>query len=93
MDTTKTMEGAIFIVQEEIPLKDHLEGPPLPNPDMVCGQNPPSLFTLDILELIFEMKRYMMEHLHRHTLISSRLDMLFDAFSNKLVKQRCPTCV
>jgi hypothetical protein len=92
MDTTTTMEGATCIVQEEIPPKDRPTGPPLPNPDMVCDQSPPSLFTLEHLELIFEMRSYMMEQLHRHTLISSRLDMLFDAFSNAPVKQRCPTC-
>ena len=80
------MDDATCIVQEEIPLKDRPGEPPLPNPDMECDHIPPSLFTLDHLELIFEMMSYMMEQRHRHTSISNKLDMLFDSFSNSHVK-------
>jgi hypothetical protein len=44
------------------------------------------------LELIFEMRRDMQEQLHRHTLLNSRLDILYDALSGSQSQQRCPTC-
>jgi hypothetical protein len=72
MDTTTTMEGATCIVQEETPMMDCPVRPPLLNPEAECDQSPPSLFSLEQLELIFEMRGYMMEQLHRHTLISSK---------------------
>jgi hypothetical protein len=93
MDTEATMEGATCIVQEEIPWMDRPTEPPLPTSDTGRDPSSPNFLTLEHLELIFEMRRYMMEQLHRHTLLSSRIDMLFDAFSSTSVKQRCLTCV
>jgi len=81
-----TMEGATCTVQEEIPLAEHPIGPPFLNPNRECDQITSSLLTLEHLELIFEMRSYMMEQLHRHTLLSSRIDLLFDTFLNTLVK-------
>jgi hypothetical protein len=83
MDTVAALEGATCIVQEEIPWTDRPTEPPLPTSDMDRDSSSPWTFWhREHLELIFEMRRDMMEQLHRHTLLSSRIDMLFDAFSS-----------
>jgi hypothetical protein len=92
IDSVMAMEGATCIVQEELPMTDHLDGPPLLNPVVDCDQSQPSLFRPENLEIIFEMIGYMMEQLHQKTLISSRIDMLYDTFSNGPVKKRFSTC-
>jgi hypothetical protein len=91
-DAVTTMDGTTCIVQEELPMIDYRVEPPPLNPVEDCDQTPPSLFSPEQMELIFEIRGYMMEQLHRHTLISSYIDMLFDTFSNALAKQRCSTC-
>jgi hypothetical protein len=55
-DTTTALEGATCIVQEEIPMMDRPTEPPLLNPDADCNQSPPSLFSPEQLDLIFEMR-------------------------------------
>jgi hypothetical protein len=92
IDTTTALEGATCIVQEEIPWADRPTEPPFPTSDMDRDLSSPCFLAPEHLELIFEMRRDMMEQLHRHTLLSSRIDMLFDAFSSMPIKQRCPTC-
>jgi hypothetical protein len=82
------MEGATCTMQEEFPI---LVPPPL-NTVKECDQAPPNLFNPEHLELIFDIISYMVDQLHRDTLINNRIDMLFDAFSNAPAKQRCPTC-
>jgi hypothetical protein len=42
----------------------------------------PPLFSLEQLELIFELRSQMEDQLHRDTLMSQRINMLYDAFSN-----------
>jgi hypothetical protein len=90
--TTTTLEGTTCIVQEEIPWADRPVEPPPHTSAMARELHSPCFLAPEHLELIFEMRRDMMEQLHRHTLLSSRLDMLFDAFSCTQSKQRCPTC-
>jgi hypothetical protein len=92
MDPTTAVEGTTSIVQEELPTMDCLVGPPFLNLDVDCDLSPPSPFSLKQLELIFEMKGYMMEQLHWYTLISKKIDMLFDALSNTRFKKRCMAC-
>jgi hypothetical protein len=79
--TADAMEGATCIIQEEIPLADRPVEPPPPTSAMARDSHSPCFLALEHLELIFEMRRDMMEQLHRHTLLSNRLDILFDAFS------------
>jgi hypothetical protein len=86
--TTTAMEGATCTIQEEFPI---VAPPPL-NTVEECDQTPPNLFSPEQLELIFDIRGYMADQLHRDTLINNRIDMLFDAFSNAPAKQRCPTC-
>jgi hypothetical protein len=92
MDTEEAMEGATCIVQEEIPQMDCLVEPTFLNSDMRHDQSSPNPLNLEKLELIFKMRSYMMEQLHWHTLISSIINMLFNAFSSMSVKEICPTC-
>jgi hypothetical protein len=70
------MDDTTCIIQEELPI---VEPPPLNLVDD-CNQTPPSLFSLEQLELIFYIIGHMMEQLHRHTLINSCIDMFFNAF-------------
>jgi hypothetical protein len=54
---------------------------------------PPPLLHPDLLDLIFDLRSQMADHVHRGTLMGQRLDMLFDAFSNAPPGRRCPTCL
>jgi hypothetical protein len=90
--TVEAMEGATCIIQEEIPLVDRPVEPPPPTSAMARESHSLCFLAPEHLELIFEMRRDMMEQLHRHTLLSSRLDILFDAFSCTQSQQHCPTC-
>jgi hypothetical protein len=53
---------------------------------------PPPFFHPEHLELLFDLRGQMADQVHRGTLMSQRLDMLYDAFSNAPAGQRCPTC-
>jgi hypothetical protein len=81
-------EGATDTEQENHPI---LAPPPL-NAIPEFNPTPPSLFIPEQLELIFNLRSHMADQLHRDTLISKRIDMLFDAFSNAPAKQCFPTC-
>jgi hypothetical protein len=87
------MDSATCIVHEELPKMDFRAEPPVLNPVEDCDQTPPNVFNPEQLEIIFEIRGYMMEKLHQHTLISRCIDMLFDVFSNAPSKQRYPTCM
>jgi hypothetical protein len=88
-ETRGIKEGDIGTVQENHPV---LVPPPLTViPEFNPG--PPPLFIPEQLELIFDLRSHMADQLHRDTLISQRIDMLFDAFSNAPEKQHCPTYV
>jgi hypothetical protein len=76
--TKAVMVGATCIIQEEFPI---VKPPPL-NIVEDCDQSPPNIFSQEELEIIFYIIGYMMEKLHRHTLINNYINMLFDAFSN-----------
>jgi hypothetical protein len=80
------MEGATCTMQEEFPISV----PPPLNTIKECDQAPPNLFISEQLELIFDIRSYMADQLHRDTLINNRIDMLFDAFSNAPAKQEVP---
>jgi hypothetical protein len=56
------------------------------------GRVPPPFFHPEHLELLFDLWGQMVDQVHHGTLMSQRLDMLYDAFSNAPVGQRCPTC-
>jgi hypothetical protein len=53
---------------------------------------PPPFFHPEHLELMFDLRSQMVDQVHRGTLMSQRIDMLYDAFSNAPAGQRCPTC-
>jgi hypothetical protein len=48
--------------------------------------------TLEHLELLFDLRGQMADQVHRVLLMSQRLDMLYDMFSNAPTGQKCPTC-
>jgi hypothetical protein len=77
------MDGATCIIQEDFPTT----APPPLN----TVENPPILFSLEKLELIFDIRGYMVDQLHLDTLIINCIDLLFIAFSNTPTKQRCLT--
>jgi hypothetical protein len=81
------------IIQEEISSDERLEET-LPPPSNALDQDSRSTCFLspEHLDLIFEMHRDMQEQLHRHTLLNSRLDILYDALSGSQSQRRCPTC-
>jgi hypothetical protein len=81
-------EGAIDTVQENHPV---LAPPPL-TVILEFNTTPPTLFIPEQLELIFDLRSHMVDQLHRDTLISHHINMLFDAFSNALAKQCCLSC-
>jgi hypothetical protein len=91
--TTTTLDWATCIIEEEIPQEVRHEET-LPPPSTALDQGPRSTCSLspEHLDLIFEMRRDMQEQLHRHTLLSSRLDLLFDTLSETPGQRRCPTC-
>jgi hypothetical protein len=77
----------------DVALEGHpvLAPPPLTAIPEFCPALPP-LFNPEQLELIFELRSQMADQIHRDTLMSQRIDMLYDAFSNAPTTQRCPTC-
>jgi hypothetical protein len=81
-------EGATDTMQENHPI---LAPPPL-NAIPEFNPAPPPLFSPEQLELIFDLRSHMADQLHRDTLISQWIDMLFNAFSNAPAKQHFPTC-
>jgi hypothetical protein len=71
-----------------VPLEGH---PPLSTaPDQ--GSSSAYRLSSDHLALIFYIHRDMEEQLHTHTMLNSRLDLIFDALSSTPDKRRCPTC-
>jgi len=54
---------------------------------------PPPFFNPRHLELLFDLWSQMVDQGHRGILMGQHLDMLYDAFSNAPMGQRCPTCV
>jgi hypothetical protein len=93
IDPVTTIDGTTYIIQEELLTTDCRSEPSPLNPVLDCDQTPPNLFILEKLEIIFEIRGYMMEQLHQHTLISIYINMLFDVFLNTPAKLRCLTCV
>jgi hypothetical protein len=49
-------------------------------------------FSEEHLQLIFDMRRDVVDQLHRQNILCRRLDALFDSLSGEPVKRRCPTC-
>jgi hypothetical protein len=91
------LEMETCIIEEEIPSEEHHEEAlPAIQPPLVIAPEPEWTSTCRLsqehLDLIFDMRRDMAEQLHRHTILSSRLDMLFDALSGEPDKRRCSTC-
>jgi hypothetical protein len=83
------MKGVTCIMQEDFPISM-----PLPLTTIQeCNLTLPSLFSLEQLELIFDIRSYMADQLQRDTLINNHIDMLIDAFSNAASTQRCLTYV
>jgi hypothetical protein len=66
-------------------------------PPISCMQtqwsDPPPLLHPDLLNLVFDLRSQMADHAYRGTLMGQRVDMLFDAYSNVPLGQRCPTCL
>jgi hypothetical protein len=52
----------------------------------------PPFFHPEHLDLMFDLRSQVADQVHRGILISQRIDMLYDAFSNAPAGQRCPTC-
>jgi hypothetical protein len=46
----------------------------------------------DHLTLVFELRSLVEDLIHRISLVSQRVDLLYDAYSNTPPGQRCPTC-
>jgi hypothetical protein len=65
-----------------------------PQPFAASKPNIPNTcsFLGEHLQLIFDMRRDMVDKLHRHNILSHHLDALFDSISGDLVKRRFPTC-
>lgn len=59
--------------------------------DQWCVPSP--FFHPEQLELVFDLRRQMADQAYHGTLMSQRIDMLYEAFSNAPTKQRCPMCV
>jgi hypothetical protein len=53
---------------------------------------PPPFLHPEHLDLVFDLQGQMADHAHRVLLMSQRLDMLFDAYSNAPAKKKCPMC-
>lgn len=49
-------------------------------------------FSTKQLQLIFYMRRDIVDKLFRHEVLNRRLDALFDSLSNESISRRCPTC-
>jgi hypothetical protein len=49
-------------------------------------------FSVDQLQLIFDMRRDIVDQLFRQEVLNHRLDALFDSLSGELVNRRYPTC-
>jgi hypothetical protein len=68
---------------------------PMPRPLSIMQEEwhvQPPFFHPEHLELMFELRSLVEDQIHRAMLISQRIDMLYDAYSNKPPGQRCPTC-
>jgi hypothetical protein len=98
LGTDSALELDTCIIEEEIPQEEcnEEEIPPTSQPPLVTTSEPEWIHTYhlsqDHLDLIFDMRRDMEEQLHQHTILSSRLDMLFDALSGEPNKRRCSVC-
>jgi hypothetical protein len=52
----------------------------------------PHCFSKDHLQLIFEMRRNLEDQLYNQSILSRRMDLMFDSLSSAPTQQRCPTC-
>lgn len=52
----------------------------------------PPFFHPEHLDLMFDLRSQVVDQVHRTILISQRIDMLYDAYSNAPTGKRCPTC-
>jgi hypothetical protein len=77
--------------EEETHLKLHVDEPV--HPTLASHDFPsPRRLTEDHLNLIFEMRRDMVDQLQSQRTLNRRLDMLFDSLSSEPAKSHCPTC-
>jgi hypothetical protein len=80
------------IIEEEFPLEVCHEEilPPVHQPPFTTALEQELNYTCrlssDHLALIFDMRQDLEEKLHRHTILNSRLELLFDALSGMLEK-------
>jgi hypothetical protein len=68
---------------------------PMPCPLSVMqeeGRGHLPLLHPDHLKLIFELRSLVEDLIHRTSLVSQRVDLLYEAYSNTPPGQRCPTC-
>jgi len=68
---------------------------PMPHPMSVMqeeGHGHLPLLHPDHLKLIFELQSLVEDLIHRISLVSQQLDLLYEAYSNTPPGKRCPTC-
>jgi hypothetical protein len=85
-------EMALVFVEEEAPENVGWITEVTQTEDVVPAMIPQQSFSVEQLQLIFDLRRDVADQLHCQEILNCRLDMFFDSLSSEPEKRRCPTC-